>query len=117
MALHSSLPIYKVSYDLLQLCAALIRNMPRDFRLSVGGKLRDECVELLVLIYRANSSQDKVPHLALLLERLQVTELCLRLCRDMRFISQGQYATAIALTDKVGKQANGWKKSQPSPAA
>lgn len=117
MALHSSLPIYKVSYDLLQFVATVCRNMPKDFKHSVGGKLRDECVELLVLIYRANSSRDKVPHLVLLLERLQVTELWLRLCVDMRFISAGQYARAIALTDQVGKQANGWKKSQPSPAA
>jgi hypothetical protein len=31
----------------------------------------------------------------------------------MRFISTGQYAKAIELTDKIGKQAMGWRKSCP----
>ena len=117
MALHSSLPIYKVSYDLLQFVATITRNFPRDFKQSVGGKLRDECVEVLVLIYRANSAENKVPHLVQLLERLQVTELLLRLSKDMHFISESQYARSIEATDKIGKQANGWKKWKPSPAA
>jgi hypothetical protein len=29
----------------------------------------------------------------------------------MRFISTGQYAKAIELTNQVGKQAMGWSKS------
>ncbi len=118
MTLHSSLPIYKVSYDLLQLVADVTQHFPRNFRQSLGGKLRDECVELLVLIYRANSATDKVPHLIDLLERLQVAELLLRLSKDMRFLSLDKYARAIQFTDSIGKQANGWKKkSRPSPAA
>ena len=72
--------------------------------------MRDECVDVLVLIYRANSAIDKAPHLTEVIERLQVMELLLRLSMDMRFISQGQYATAIKATDSIGKQANGWRK-------
>jgi hypothetical protein len=118
MAIHTNLPIYKVTYDLFSLVTQITRNMPRDVKASVGGKVRDECVELLVLIYRANSSKDKVPHLAALLERLQVTELLLRLSRDMHFISTSQYARAVQLTDSIGKQASGWRKhSASSPAA
>jgi hypothetical protein len=117
MALHTALPIYKVTYDLFSIVTQITRSFPRDVR-AMGGKIRDESIELLLLIYRANSSRDKVPHLDELLERLQVTELLLRLSRDMHFISTGQYARAIELTDKVGKQANGWRKhSASSPAA
>jgi len=118
MALHTSLPIYKVAYDLLDVATDVTKNMPRDFKVSLGGKIRDECVEIMVLIFRANTSKHKVPHLEELLERLQVAELLLRLSRDKRFISTGQYAKAIDLTDKVGKQANGWRKhSASSPVA
>lgn len=117
MAIHTNLPIYKVTYDLFSLVTQITRSFPRDVR-SMGGKIRDECIDLLLLIYRANSSRDKVPYLDALLERLQVTELLLRLSRDMRFISTGQYARAIELTDSVGKQANGWRKhSASSPVA
>jgi hypothetical protein len=63
MALHSTLPIYKVTYQLLVLATEITRHMPRDFKASMGGKIREECLELVVLIYRANAAADKVPHL------------------------------------------------------
>ena len=43
MALHTDLPIYKVAYDLLDAITDLAKNMPRDFKQSIGGKLR-ECL-------------------------------------------------------------------------
>ena len=80
------------------------------------GSLKDlRPDELAATIVR--TALDKVPHLTSLLERLQVAELLLRLSKDMRLISTTQYAKAIALTDKVGKQANGWRKHSASPAA
>ena len=112
MALHTQLPIYKVTYDLLTAVTASTRNMPRDFKASIGGEMRGECVQLVLLVYRANVARDKMAHLTELLERLQVTELLLRLSKDMRLISVGQYAQAIDLTNQIGRQANGWRKSQ-----
>ncbi|MDR3414188.1 MAG: four helix bundle protein [Formivibrio sp.] len=114
MALHTQLPIYKSAYDLLDLATDLVRNMPRDYKASIGGRIRDECLSLIVLIFRANVAKNKVPHLEDLLERLQVAELLIRLSKDKRFISVAQYATAIALTDSIGKQTSGWRKSASS---
>jgi len=114
MAQHTALPIYKVAYDLLDAITELAKNMPRDFKQSIGGKLRDECVEIVTLIFRANVSQEKSSHLISLIERLQVCELLLRLSRDKRLISTGQYAKAIELTGNIGKQANGWRRSASS---
>jgi hypothetical protein len=116
VSLHHQLPIYKVTYDLLGLVVDVVKNMPRDFKQSVGGAIRDECVKITVLVFRANVSEDKVPHLTELLERLQVAELLLRLSRDKRFVSIRQYAAAVKLTDNIGKQASGWRKAS-SPAA
>ena len=110
MALHSELPIYKVAYDLLALILQITRNMPRDVKQQVGSALRDECVQITVLIFRANVARDKAPHLVDVIERLQVAELLLRLSHDLRFIGQKHYADAIALTSQIGKQTNGWRK-------
>ncbi|NKI68903.1 four helix bundle protein [Collimonas pratensis] len=114
MAIHTQLPIYKVAYDLLDAATDMTKNMPRDFKQSVGGKIREECVELMTLIYRANIARDKTPHLTDLLERVQVAELLIRISKDKRFISVGQYANAIKLTDQIGKQAYGWRKNAAS---
>ena len=40
MALHTQLPIYKVAYGLFDVIMDLAKNMPRDFKASIGGKLR-----------------------------------------------------------------------------
>jgi hypothetical protein len=116
MGIHTSLPIYKVAYDLLNVVTELVKNMPRDFKRSIGGKIADECVEIVVLIFRANCARDKSPHLGELIERLQVAELLLRLSKDKRLISTAQYAKAIELTNGIGKQASGWRKSATSSA-
>ena len=118
MALHTELPIYKSAYDLLSAAADVTRNFPRDFKRSIGEKVRDECVEIIVLIFKANVAAYKIPHIDNLLERLQVVELLLRLSKDKRFISTKQYAQVIEITDQIGKQSSGWKKQQAaaSPA-
>lgn len=110
MAIHTALPIYKVAYELLDAATDMTKNMPREYKASIGGKIREECVELMVLIFRANTARDKSPHLQLLIERLQVAELLIRLSKDKRFISIKQYAKAVELTSQIGKQANGWRK-------
>jgi hypothetical protein len=115
MAIHTSLPIYKCAYDLLGLAADLVKNMPRDFKGSFGRKINDECVELTVLIARANAAEYKFRYLQQLLERLQVAEVLIRLAHDKRFISPAQYAAAIKVTQQIGRQATGWKKSSARP--
>lgn len=109
MALHIDLPIYKLAYDLLDLATDLTRNMPRDFKASLGGQIRVECVALMVLIGRANVASNKVPHLDALIESLQVVELLMRLSHDKRFISPKQWARSVELTERIGKQAGGWR--------
>ena len=117
MAIHTSLTIYKNSYDLFDIIIDLAKNMPRDFKASIGGKLRDECIEILVLIFRANVANEKAPHISTLIEHLQVCELLLRLSRDKKLISTSQYAKAIELTGSIGKQAGGWRKYAISSAS
>lgn len=116
MAMHTELPIYKVAYDLLSLATDITRNIPRDLKAGLGAKVRDECIEVLVLIARANSALDKRPHLTSLVERVQVIEFLLRVFRDKRFISVPQHAAAIQLTTSIGKQATRWKGVSASPA-
>ncbi len=117
MALHKDLPIYKAAYDLLGVAVDITKNFPRDFKRLMGDKVREECVEIIVLIFKANVAFNKTAHIELLLERLQVIELLLRLSCDKRFISKPQYAGVIEITDTIGKQATGWKKHQAASPA
>lgn len=111
MAATSSLPIYKVAYDLFGVITDAVRNMPRDVKQLIGKRLADEAMDIVMLIFRANEARDKVPYLDDLLERVGVINLLLRLAHDKKLITTKPYAAAISLTGSVGKQAGGWRKS------
>ena len=116
MALHTELEIHKVAEELLGLSLELVRNIPRDLKQVVGAKIRDECLQVLVLVGRANMTREKLPHLNLMLESIWMINYLLRAMTNNGFISKGQHAKAMKLTASVGRQANAWKKSATAPA-
>jgi hypothetical protein len=74
MAQYQHLPIYKTTYELLQVVTRATAGFSKAYKYSLGDKLRAEVVELVVYLYKANSSRgaDRVAHAATFLERLQV---------------------------------------------
>ncbi|WP_288077368.1 four helix bundle protein [Pseudomonas sp.] len=117
MALHTDLEIHKVAEELLGLSLDLVRNIPRDLKQVVGAKIRDECLQVLALIGRANMTRDKLPHINLLLESIWMLNYLLRALTNRGLISKGQHAKAMMMTASIGRQANAWKKSATAPAA
>ena len=114
MALTTDLEIYKAASDLLSLAVDVQANIPRAFRASMGNRIADECIEIMVLIARANAAraaERRLAQIELLLERLDVARFLLRAAHDKRLISGKLWAKSIQLSDSVGKQANGWAKS------
>ena len=110
MAIHTDLSIYKLAFDLLNLATDITRNMPRDVKASLGGKIHSGCIDMMVLIARANAARDKVPHITELLEHQHVVELLLRLAHEKKFISVKLWSTSLELNSRIGKQAGGWLK-------
>lgn len=89
----------------------ITKEFSREYKFTLGQKIKDEVIELVILIYRANSAENKTEHIEAMLERLQVVELLLRLCHDMRLIPMKDYAAIVEMTESLGKQAQGWKKA------
>ena len=118
MAQYKHLPIYKLTYDLLSEVTKQTRHYPKDFKYSLGAKIRDETVELVVFIYKANSSREQRSNFVqLILERLQIIELLLRLSKDMQLLSITEFSALIVLTDNINRQASGWLRSTGSRKA
>ena len=111
MARYQHLPIYKLSYELLARVMTVTKEFPRDHKFTLGQKIRDEIVSLIVLIYRANSSEHKVAIIGEILEKILVVELLIRLSRDMRILSIKHYAGLVEMTESLARQAEGRKKS------
>lgn len=73
MAQYQHLPIYKSTYELLQHVSRVVKTFPRDFKHSLGAKLRDEVVDLVLFIYKANTYiGERAAYVTLIVERMQV---------------------------------------------
>lgn len=117
MGLHTDTEIYRTAYDLMKVTTAAARNMPRDVKLLVGGKIRDELLAAFDSLYLANVAREKAPHIEGLRRSILRVELLLRQSVDMRFIDRSAYSQAVKLTQSIGRQATGWKKQQSASHA
>ena len=110
MARATELPIYREAYELLLKVTAFTQNYPRGYR---QGLARDICLTaqaVVSLIFKANCTTNKLPVLEVLREHVQILQLQLRLSKDLRLISAGQFGATVAILDIVGKQLTGWLK-------
>ncbi|MBI1321639.1 four helix bundle protein [bacterium] len=111
MARYEHLPIYKATYDLLLAAMQGTKSFPREYKYTLGQNIKDEIVGLVVFIYRANSTRDRADHIDAILERIQVISVLIRLCHDMKIMQRKHYARLVELTQRLGQQAQGWKRS------
>ena len=111
MAQYHHLPIYKLTYDLLLRSMQVTKNFPREYKYTLGQKLKDEIIELVVMIYKANSAEKKGEYIERILERVQVVQLLIRLSHDLRILPRKAYADLAEKTDSLARQAQGWLKS------
>ena len=110
MALHTELDIYKNAYAMLRLSLVGLRNMPRDFKQSLGRRIHDECIDVLMLIAEANQLPDahRIPVIQAMLQRVGKIEFLLRVCNDERLISPKVWAQAIETLQALGHKGGGW---------
>ncbi len=112
MAVYDNLPVYKTSYDLLLQLFNQSKNMERDYRFTIGEGLRNEIVQLIMNIYRANCSQSKKELILKAKENLEITRLLLRLLQDLKQIGLKEFVSANEKIESISKQLNAWLNSQ-----
>ena len=110
MALSEDLYVYKDTMRLLNMLLPLTQGFPRFFRYSLGIRMTELNLDMLSLIYRANSCYDKVPLLSDFLDKYQMLRTLFRVCVEQRVITERQYAAFALQMEKVGKQATAWKQ-------
>jgi len=77
----------------------------------VGESLKKETIDLLILIYRVNTRQDKSTVLQEAKERIEVIRLLIRLMKDLHQISIKNFVAISTIVEEVSKQLTGWHKS------
>ena len=109
MANYDNLPVYKAAYDLLQSVYEKTGNVPRDVRFTLVETLKNELTEIIVLIYKANSTTDKLPHIERARDLIVSVKVRLRLLNDLRHINVKLYAQFSEQVESVSKQLASWQ--------
>ena len=111
MAHYVELPVYKAAYDLLLKTFDLSHNLTREYKFTLGEKLKNQATDLLTNIYRANRVTDKHVHLNNARENLELLRLYVRILLDTKQIGNKKHIYINQFAENVSKQLAGWNKS------
>lgn len=112
MALYTALPVYKVAYDLLIEIFKRTGLFAREYKHTVGERLKNEALELITNIYKANKNQKekRLGHIAGAQENIETIRLLLRLTKDLGVIGNKPFIFLNGKVEDVSVQLAGWHK-------
>lgn len=112
MGVYTNLPVYKASYDLLIQLFIMVHNMNKEYKYSLGEKLKNEAINLIINIYKANTVYKKDENINNARENLEVIRLLIRILRDMNQISINKYISLNMDIEDISKQLLGWYRME-----
>lgn len=87
MATYDNLPLYKTSYDLLLQVFEVVKKFEKQYKYTLGDKIKNEVVDLITSIYRANSSFDeRLQNIKKACQQVEVLKLYMRLSKDLKIL-------------------------------
>ena len=110
MAVFTSLPVYKSAYDLLVELHNRVTHFSREHKFTLGEKIKNETLSLIVNIYKANKSKkaNRMNYIEQARENIELTRLYIRLCKDLKIIGLKAFVFLNQKIEEVSKQLKGW---------
>jgi hypothetical protein len=103
--------VYKASYDLLLAIHVFSKKLTREYKYTIGQDLKIEAKNLMVEIYKANSTYNKKEIIKKARERLLMIRLNIRVLKDLKEISLKKFVYINEIIENVSKQLAGWEKN------
>ena len=111
-AIYSNLPVYRDCYAVALEFAKMRSELSRDTRYTIAQDLSRTLIDMMVTIYRANSSRnDKVRLIAELRRHAVEMQIYFRLLSDMHQLGTQKAAFFMDKVASIGKQLAAWHKS------
>lgn len=110
MATYDNLPVYKVSYDLLQKIFSIVHNFGREYKFTLWETIKKEIMDLILSIYRANSHKEKQSYLEQARWHIELIRLLIRLCKDLREIDLKEFVVINQMIESISKQLTAREK-------
>ena len=103
-------PVVVKIYKTYQVASPLLLNFPKPYRYSLGQTLDRALLNMLELIFEANSLPRLLWETPLLKAqaKCELSKILLRLAAELKLIKETQYFQLIANLQEVGKMLHGW---------
>lgn len=112
MTTYDNLPLYKISYDLLLQIFDLVKTFQKQYKYTLWDKIKNEIVDLITSIYRANSSfENRLKNIKNAREQVEVLRLYMRLSKDLKIVPISKFADLSIHIESLSKQLFSWEKS------
>ena len=111
MVLHTELPVYKDTYQLILKIFEITKEFSKEYKYTLGQDMKRDALQLIRSIYRANKHKNRAEHLEVFLDELELLKLEIRLCVDMKLLPIKKQAQLSELLDRIGKQVTGWRNA------
>lgn len=110
MALYFNLPVYKDSYDLMLLLCNTTKTLCREYKFTIGEKVNNEALELLISIYEATKNNGTVKNDCIEKARshLEIIRLLARLLKDLNIWSVSTLVQINIKLEVISKQLSQW---------
>jgi hypothetical protein len=109
MSNYYHLDVYKSSYRLLVEIYRNLKNLSKEYKYTIGEKVKDKAFEILINIYKANKSKDKILYLDNALDNTEFIRLSLRLLRDLNVLNDNKFISLNEIIEDVFLQFKKWK--------
>jgi hypothetical protein len=110
MAQYTHLPIFQLAYKLTLEIYQITHQFPREYKYTLGQKLKEISADFLDFIILANSQEDKLPSLKEARLRLERLRIHIRLACDLKIINLNRYESISRSLEDLSKQLSGWQE-------
>ncbi len=108
MAQYNHLPIFQLTYKLTLQIHQATNQFPREYKYTLGQKLKEIISALLDMIVAANSREDKTEILEEARLKLEQFRIHLRLACDLKILGIKRYEAFSRTLEEISKQLAGW---------
>jgi hypothetical protein len=108
--------VVQKAYELSIWLIRKVENFPRSYRFSVGDRMVEGILDLLLRLVDAAYSRDKFRILSEVNGLLNRLRFLLRLAKDLNLLTVDSYGHAAERVEEIGRMVGGWRKASAGAA-
>jgi hypothetical protein len=107
---YNHLPVFQQGYDLNLEIYRATHSFPREYKYTLGQKLKEISAEMLDWIVVINSQENKAPYFSKIKLQVERLRIQIRVAYDLKIINSKRLEFLSRNIEEISKQVSGWEK-------